>query len=122
MLTRRYQTYPMSIVRVFICSELYFVITLIADIYTVLYFCLVEDGIRDATVTGVQTCALPISSPDRTGGVTSEKQRARTLGPCASKATGDPRRWTVNRSSCCARWRSVTSGSSGCGSPTCSGS
>src|SRR6266542_2460747 len=23
-----------------------------------------EDGIRDATVTGVQTCALPISLPD----------------------------------------------------------
>src|SRR5207245_4436029 len=23
-----------------------------------------EDGIRDATVTGVQTCALPISRPD----------------------------------------------------------
>src|SRR5207245_4615533 len=24
-----------------------------------------EDGIRDATVTGVQTCALPISAPSR---------------------------------------------------------
>src|SRR5207245_8264052 len=24
-----------------------------------------EDGIRDATVTGVQTCALPISAPQR---------------------------------------------------------
>src|SRR6266496_1116084 len=34
MLTRRYRPYPMSIVRVFIWSELYFVITLIADIYT----------------------------------------------------------------------------------------
>jgi len=33
MLTRRYRPYPMSIVRVFIWSELYFVITLIADIY-----------------------------------------------------------------------------------------
>src|SRR5207245_5225935 len=30
-------------------------------------FCVqAEDGIRDATVTGVQTCALPISSPTRT--------------------------------------------------------
>src|SRR3989337_3088270 len=25
-----------------------------------LFFCQAEDGIRDATVTGVQTCALPI--------------------------------------------------------------
>src|SRR3989337_3577168 len=28
-----------------------------------LFFFQAEDGIRDATVTGVQTCALPISSP-----------------------------------------------------------
>src|SRR5207245_6572181 len=28
----------------------------------VLFFFQAEDGIRDATVTGVQTCALPISS------------------------------------------------------------
>src|SRR5207245_3143649 len=28
------------------------------------FFFQAEDGIRDATVTGVQTCALPISSPD----------------------------------------------------------
>src|SRR3989442_2567377 len=28
-----------------------------------LYFCQAEDGIRYADVTGVQTCALPISSP-----------------------------------------------------------
>ena len=34
MLTRRYRPYPMSIVRVFAWSELYFVITLIADRYT----------------------------------------------------------------------------------------
>ena len=34
MLTRRYRPYPMSIVRVFAWSELYFVITLIADRYS----------------------------------------------------------------------------------------
>src|SRR3989337_3718382 len=28
---------------------------------TVMFCCEAEDGIRDATVTGVQTCALPIS-------------------------------------------------------------
>src|SRR5207245_6568205 len=38
-----------------------------------------EDGIRDATVTGVQTCALPISfAPSR--------MRSRTVGSCAASA------------------------------------
>src|SRR2546427_9394512 len=31
------------------------------------FFFQAEDGIRDLTVTGVQTCALPISSDERTG-------------------------------------------------------
>src|SRR5256886_5153644 len=30
---------------------------------SVVFFFQAEDGIRDLTVTGVQTCALPISSP-----------------------------------------------------------
>src|SRR5689334_23938440 len=30
-----------------------------------IFFFQAEDGIRDGTVTGVQTCALPISSPGR---------------------------------------------------------
>src|SRR5437762_6533005 len=30
---------------------------------TVIFFFQAEDGIRDTSVTGVQTCALPISSP-----------------------------------------------------------
>src|SRR5688572_31680532 len=30
-------------------------------VYVVLFFFQAEDGIRDLTVTGVQTCALPIS-------------------------------------------------------------
>src|SRR2546430_11247727 len=30
-----------------------------------LFFFQAEDGIRDLTVTGVQTCALPISGPER---------------------------------------------------------
>src|SRR2546427_9053137 len=32
------------------------------------FFFHAEDGIRDLTVTGVQTCALPISRPARRGG------------------------------------------------------
>src|SRR5207245_4479639 len=37
------------------------------------FFFQAEDGIRDATVTGVQTCALPIfvAAKDKTGVVTS---------------------------------------------------
>src|SRR3989337_487607 len=31
------------------------------------FFFQAEDGIRDATVTGVQTCALPIYHPTQTG-------------------------------------------------------
>src|SRR5207245_7900842 len=31
-----------------------------------------EDGIRDATVTGVQTCALPISPPDGAANVSPD--------------------------------------------------
>jgi hypothetical integral membrane protein (TIGR02206 family) len=34
MLVRRYRPYPMSIVRVFLWSELYFIVTLVADWYT----------------------------------------------------------------------------------------
>src|SRR6185437_12325900 len=34
MLVHRYRPYPMSIVRVFLWTELYFVITMIADAYT----------------------------------------------------------------------------------------
>src|SRR5256886_12506864 len=34
------------------------------SIGVLLFFFQAEDGIRDLTVTGVQTCALPISSPD----------------------------------------------------------
>ena len=34
MLTRRYRLYPMSIVRVFLWSEFYFIVTLTADAYT----------------------------------------------------------------------------------------
>src|SRR5688572_33259006 len=35
------------------------------------FFFQAEDGIRDLTVTGVQTCALPISPTNPTGGIVS---------------------------------------------------
>src|SRR2546427_8183492 len=41
------------------CYVLY--VTLWFTMYLVFFFFQAEDGIRDLTVTGVQTCALPIS-------------------------------------------------------------
>src|SRR5688572_32683105 len=35
---------------------------------TIIFFFQAEDGIRDLTVTGVQTCALPILSRKHSGG------------------------------------------------------
>src|SRR5207245_8678169 len=65
----------------------------------VIFFFQAEDGIRDATVTGVQTCALPILCRCSRGG---RLRRAATTRPLASrKATGDPSldtRWSRQRS------------------------
>src|SRR5689334_24195348 len=52
----------------------------ICIIYLLFFFFQAEDGIRDGTVTGVQTCALPIS-----GSPSPETDP----GPCA--CTGSPR-------------------------------
>src|SRR5256885_9363693 len=67
------------------------------------FFFQAEDGIRDYKVTGVQTCALPISQPrhalglaprERTGG--GRPPRAPGRGPasrrCASRQGGAARR------------------------------
>src|SRR2546430_7022191 len=60
----------------------------------VFFFFQAEDGIRDLTVTGVQTCALPISvrllrrvAGRRWGGVTSEGDLA-TWDQAASVSAG----------------------------------
>src|SRR5256884_1055895 len=37
----------------------------ISSLFCFFFFFQAEDGIRDVAVTGVQTCALPISSPSR---------------------------------------------------------
>src|SRR5207248_8709243 len=44
------------------------------------FFFQAEDGIRDRTVTGVQTCALPIFSDERRGYYTGWLQTSPTLG------------------------------------------
>src|SRR5438552_4087836 len=40
---------------------------MVVYLYVFVFFFQAEDGIRDDLVTGVQTCALPISSPDPSG-------------------------------------------------------
>src|SRR5438094_6549001 len=50
------------------------------------FFFQAEDGIRDRTVTGVQTCALPIYLPDANGGAP---------GRFDAVAHVDPQRGTV---------------------------
>src|SRR5256886_8493063 len=50
----------------------------------VVFFFQAEDGIRDLTVTGVQTCALPISSGSTSATETCQpscSNRSRTAGP-----------------------------------------
>src|SRR5699024_11671379 len=46
-----------------------------------IFFFQAEDGIRDRNVTGVQTCALPISRRCSTS--STDGPRTRTVGSCA---------------------------------------
>src|SRR5688572_31329042 len=48
------------------------------------FFFQAEDGIRDLTVTGVQTCALPIYSSNKAGPKSGSTQ------PCSSDNTASP--------------------------------
>src|SRR5437773_8272962 len=48
------------------------------------FFFQAEDGIRDRDVTGVQTCALPISSPTRIGRCWRTRGRA-VAGACRNR-------------------------------------
>src|SRR2546427_2378154 len=56
---------------------------------TLLFFFQAEDGIRDLTVTGVQTCALPILLPDPDGRTSRRRS-------CANHTTGAPRSYSAN--------------------------
>src|SRR5256886_11400066 len=52
-----------------------------------LFFFQAEDGIRDLTVTGVQTCALPISDPRRIPGRRLGVNRAFSCFPRSGECT-----------------------------------
>src|SRR5207237_2901907 len=61
------------------------------------FFFQAEDGIRDSSVTGVQTCALPISTSPHTGSrspcsACPIRCGARWASPSASPARAGPRR------------------------------
>src|SRR5699024_11686320 len=56
----------------------------------ILFFFQAEDGIRDRNVTGVQTCALPISSGALTNVHTSIRARARDKGKPQAEAQRRP--------------------------------
>src|SRR2546430_3858269 len=55
----------------------------------VVFFFQAEDGIRDLTVTGVQTCALPILSPGR-GAACCAPRLTSPAGPLAVAGTTGP--------------------------------
>src|SRR5688500_20149411 len=52
------------------------------------FFFQAEDGIRDYKVTGVQTCALPISRRRRAGYVNRSARRGRRLRATAARGGG----------------------------------
>src|SRR2546429_3963529 len=63
------------------------------------FFFQAEDGIRDVAVTGVQTCALPISGYSGQHGLPETR-----LAPCAGEAPRDPiRQAGAHRAA--SRWR-----------------
>src|SRR6267378_5817764 len=69
---------------------LFFLCFFLLDCFVLFFFFFffqAEDGIRDLYVTGVQTCALPISP-----------------GPCTRKNAASPSD-AVRRSRCAPRWR-----------------
>src|SRR2546430_15633835 len=74
------------------------------------FFFQAEDGIRDLTVTGVQTCALPISFNTGSAGVADPVLKARVLGHRANLhyVAGQPK---IGRASC--RERGEISGVAG---------
>src|SRR5260370_1523729 len=57
-----------------------------------LFFFQAEDGIRDSSVTGVQTCALPISA---SGTIALRGGKLLTISPCEIVSSLPPRRAIV---------------------------
>src|SRR5256886_4096374 len=60
------------------------------DLVVLLFFFQAEDGIRDLTVTGVQTCALPISRTLEPRGLPA-RHATRAVAAAAARVAGAPR-------------------------------
>src|SRR5207245_5319646 len=108
-----------------------FILCLYYYSYFFFFFFQAEDGIRDATVTGVQTCALPISpflrakprvpsmgSTTHTRG--PDRAAAASAGVCSSAQKASPgkrmcsaRRMEIGRASCRERVEMSVVGGSG---------
>src|SRR5207245_6419596 len=66
------------------------------------FFFQAEDGIRDATVTGVQTCALPISARRlrRFGRAAHERHRSPPARDSSERDEGGVQHGKIGRASC----------------------
>src|SRR2546427_8198661 len=83
--TERYATFDCDFFFVYCCSFLFFFF---------FFFFQAEDGIRDLTVTGVQTCALPICGDGRCrarAGLPRARQRSTRMA-CHSQRVRSPDR------------------------------
>src|SRR5438874_3601704 len=78
----------------------FFFFVFLVDLFFFYFFFQAEDGIRDLYVTGVQTCALPISTPRSTGVCATgsgHRGESRHGGTSRTKGTDDMRKsfWTI---------------------------
>src|SRR5438270_9403745 len=73
------------------CCRLFVICFIYFFFFFFFFFFQAEDGIRDLTVTGVQTCALPISarsSPSPRVTRSRSSRRTRTSRPRCAKGSG----------------------------------
>src|SRR3954449_13637930 len=85
----------------------------------IVFFLQAEDGIRDESLTGVQTCALPISPPYRTGpplrdpalervahahDVAGRSEERRVGKECRSRWSPDPSKTQKGPRAALSRW------------------
>src|SRR6266542_5617313 len=77
-----------------------YLVNTIADLLFFFFFFQAEDGIRDATVTGVQTCALPISfwsvNPDGPEHTRDSVENTDASASTAAWPTSPPSEWPTS--------------------------
>src|SRR5258708_24359457 len=80
----------MNLFYIFFESEVCVVVYLMLVVFVFFFFFQAEDGIRDDLVTGVQTCALPISpsTPPATTALPAPSPRSTPYAAPATTTTG----------------------------------